>query len=748
MSVPMSAATPTGGTSAVTGPDPELAEAREQLGATNEILAVLARSSGDPEAVFDAIVDNARRLCRAQVAQIHLVEEDRCTIARSVGLTPQFRQFIEQHPIRRDRSTLVGRVSLDRQTLQIADVLADPDYGRQDIQRLVGFRSILGAPMLVDDEVVGTLSVWRTSVETFDERVVALLTTFAAQAALAVRNVQLMRDLARKVDQLEALAEVGRAVSSSLDIDEVLATIIRHAVELSGTDGGSLMEFDEQTELFGVRTAYGTSPDVLEALRATRIHRAETLVGRAATARSVMQVPDLADVALDPHLRVLAEAGWRSLLAIPMLRADRVVGAFVVRRKRPGGFSQDTCDVLSAFASQSAVAIHNARLHQQLGRQGIELAHASRLKSEFLASMSHELRTPLNAVIGFSEVLLERMFGDLNDRQEEYLNDILGSGRHLLALLNDVLDLSKVEAGRMELEPTTLRVRETLLDSLAMVRERSTRHEITMHLDVADGVDVIVADELRVKQVMLNLLSNAVKFTPDGGRVDVSAWVDGPDLVITVADDGIGIAEADQERIFDAFQQGTRAAPQTEGTGLGLTLTRRIVELHGGRIWVSSAPGRGSTFGVALPRHGVVTGAGSDRWAGEDADGGGPLVVVVEDDTNAGELLRLHLRAGGLHPVLTRTGEEGLALVRTARPAAVVLDIQLPGMDGWQVLEAMQADAATQDIPVVVVSVLADRGRGLSLGAADYLVKPVPRARLLHAFERLDLLPAPRGETR
>ena len=356
--------------------------------------------------------------------------------------------------------------------------------------------------------------------------------------------------------------------------------------------------------------------------------------------------------------------------------------------------------------------------------------------------MSHELRTPLNAVIGFSEVLLERMFGDINERQEEYLRDILGSGRHLLALLNDVLDLSKVEAGRMELELAPVSVRDVLLDSLAMVRDRCERHGIDLGLEVADGVEEIIADELRLKQVVLNLLSNAVKFTADGGRVEVAAWVDGADLMLTVTDDGIGIAEGDQERIFDSFQQGTRSAPRTEGTGLGLTLSRRIVELHAGRIWVSSAPGRGSTFGVALPRHGAALAGAEDRWPADAAEEAGPLVLVVEDDTNAGELLRLHLRSGGAHPVVARTGEEGLELARTSRPAAVVLDIQLPGMDGWHVLEALRSDPRTRDVPVVVVSVLADRARGLSLGAAEYLVKPVPRAQLLGALRRLDLVPA------
>ena len=585
----------------------ELAETQEQLAATSEILSLLGAVSGGQDEVFHAIVERARRLCRADVAQIHIVHGDVYRLARSVGLSPELSALNNTNPIHRDRTSLIGRVSLDGSTQQIVDVLADPEYNSPDFQRLGGYRSILGAPMLVDDEVVGVLSVWRTEVDPFDERVSSLLSTFATQGALALRNVALFSalesrsaELARKVDQLEALAEVGEALNATLDPDEVLTTIVSLAVELSGTDGGSLMEFDEQTSLFRVRTAYGTSPEVLDQLRRSRIDLHESFVGRSAASGTAAQISDLALIERDPHLEVLYSAGWRSLVAIPLTRPDRIVGALVVRRKQPGTFSEETCDLLSAFASQSAIALTNARLYQELGRRGEELKVASQHKSEFLASMSHELRTPLNAVIGFSEVLLERMFGDLNDRQADYLQDILGAGRHLLALLNDVLDLSKVEAGRMELEMTSFDVSAALAYALSMVRERAAVHRIGVSLALPAGSPgMVLADELRFKQVLLNLLTNAVKFTPDGGSVTVTADRQGGDLVVTVTDTGIGIAPEDQTRVFDSFQQGGRSAATTEGTGLGLTLTKRIVELHGGRMWLHSEPGKGSTFGFS-----------------------------------------------------------------------------------------------------------------------------------------------------
>lgn len=727
----------------------ELRETRDELAATSEILAILARSSGAPDDVFGAIVEHARTLCRANAAQIHLHRDGFYRPARSVGVSDEFVVLSEADPVPRDRTSLIGRVALDRTTQQIVDVLTDPEYDRPVFQRIGGYRTIMGAPMLVDHEVVGVLSVWRTAVDPFDDRIASLLTTFAAQGALAVRTVELMRslesrsaELTRRVDELEALAEVGEALNTSLDADEVLRTIVDFAVQLSGADGGSLLDFDEETGLFRIRLATGTSPEVLEALRHTRIHIDETLVGRACREGRTLHVRDLDAYPLDPHLAILREDGWRSVAAVPMIRSGVVIGALVVRRRRRGILNDVTSTVLEAFAGQSAIALTNARLYQQLEWQSQELAEASRHKSEFLASMSHELRTPLNAVIGFSEVLLERMFGDLNARQEDYLRDILSSGRHLLALLNDILDLSKVEAGQMELDRSDFSVDQAIAYSLAMVRERAATHRIALRTDIAPDAGVIHADELRFKQVMLNLLSNAVKFTPDGGSVSVAARRAGAHLEITVSDTGVGIAPADRDRVFDSFQQGTRTVRKAEGTGLGLTLMKRIVELHDGTVWLQSELGQGSTFGFTLPiaptegpePHPYELG---DPLAGE----GRPVVVVIEDDPNSAELIAVHLAAAGVHPVTVSSGPEGLRAVEELAPLAVVLDIRLPGMDGWEVLTTIKGSPALAHIPVVVVSVLPDRGRGMALGASDYLVKPVSRDDLMSALRRHVALP-------
>jgi signal transduction histidine kinase len=300
-----------------------------------------------------------------------------------------------------------------------------------------------------------------------------------------------------------------------------------------------------------------------------------------------------------PLRGVILGSGIRALLSLPLLREDRVVGGLTVLRRTPGRFPEGVVELLQTFASQSALAIENARLFR-------ELELASRHKSEFLANMSHELRTPLNAIIGFSEVLTEQLFGELNDKQLEYQRDILASGQHLLSLINDILDLSKVEAGRMELELGTFSLREALENGLTMLKERAGRHGIALGLEIEEGLDEVEADERKVKQVVFNLLSNAVKFTPDGGRVALSARSADGEVRVAVSDTGVGIGADDLPYVFEEFRQVGQATAKAEGTGLGLPLAKRFVELHGGRMWIESQPGVGSTFTFTLPQPATV----------------------------------------------------------------------------------------------------------------------------------------------
>jgi len=731
----------------------ELSDAREQAVATEEILVALGRAGANSGEILDRIIQRAASLCGAEAAQLNLADGDVFRLSRlSTSVPEEFRRHFQDHPATRDRASIIGRVAAERRTQQIIDVLADPDYGRQDLQRIAGFRTLLSAPMVLDDDVVGVLSVWRTEVRPFDGREMELLSVFAAQAAIVLRQFDLRHtlerssaELARKVEQLEALREVGEAVSSSLDPGEVLDRIVTNAVRLTDTDGGSIMEYDEQDDVFIVRAVYGSSPELVAHLRAITIRRDSTLVGRAATLDQPLQIADLSSAERDPHLDALHQDGWRSALVVPMVRGDVIVGVLVIRRRSVGPFPADMVELLETFASQSSVALINARLFRELQTKSAELAVASRHKSEFLASMSHELRTPLNAVIGFSEVLLDRLFGELNDRQDEYIHDIWNSGRHLLELLNEILDLSKVEAGQMVLEPVRFSVVAALEYALSLVRDRAAQHGIGVGLEVDPGIDTIEADELRFKQVVLNLVSNAVKFTPDGGRVDVRASRDDHELAVTVTDTGTGIPEADRERIFESFQQGGRGVTREEGTGLGLTLSRRIVELFGGRLWLESAVGVGSTFGFSLPVGPASAPVQPPAAAGSTSH---PTVLLVDDDRASLDLVSAYLEGAPARLEFARDGVEALRMAEELRPAAVVLDIRLPGLDGWQVLAALRRHPTTRDIPVVVATVVDDRARGATLGADAYLLKPIGREELISALVRVGAWPASLAETR
>jgi signal transduction histidine kinase/ActR/RegA family two-component response regulator len=730
----------------MTAPDVELRDAREQLAASREILAALGRHAFDPGAVLDTVLEYAARLCGAAASQLFIRDGDVFRLSRVSDETPEeYRRYLVAHPIARNRSSTVGRAAEDKSTVQIPDVLTDADYGRLDLQRLTGFRTLLSTPMILQDEVVGVLAMWRTDVAPFDERERQLLEEFAVQGAIVLRQVDLMRsleargaELSDKVEQLEALREVDEAVGSSLDLDEVLERVVANAVRLTNlgfgditlsTEGGSILEFDKATDSFHVRGRYGSSPALWERLRDIVIDRKSSLVGQTALADQPLEIPDLAAADRDEFLDTILRDGWRSVLAVPMIAGDETIGVLVIRRRGTGDFPPDVVELLETFASQSAVAIVNARLYRELETQSQELEIASNHKSEFLASMSHELRTPLNAVIGFSEVLLERMFGEINERQEEYLRDIWNSGRHLLELLNEILDLSKVEAGQMVLDPSTFSVAGALEYTLAMVRERAAAHTLTISVDIADDVGEIEADELRFKQVILNLLSNAVKFTPDGGRVSVRAYREGTDLVVTVTDTGIGVPPEDQEKIFDSFQQGGRGPAREEGTGLGLTLCRRIVGLFGGRMWLESTVGEGSTFGFAIPAVSRTTDVTATQRDGEF-----PVVVLVDDDRASLDLMSAYLDDAPVQVVRATDGVSGLDLIRKVLPAAVVLDIKLPRLDGWQVLAELKAADDTAAIPVVIASVVDDRPRGQALGAAVQLLKPVSRDDLMDAL--------------
>jgi signal transduction histidine kinase len=590
-----------------------LTEALSQQTATAEILRVISASPTDVQPVFDAIVHSMVRLCDAKYAVAYRYDGEQVHVAASHDVSDALVAALHRrYPAPPTPDTTTGRSILERRVIHVHDAQADgTPAGSQEYARLLGHRTLLAVPMLREGQPIGSMSVLRAEVRPFTEQQIALVKTFADQAVIAVENVRLFQELqsrtaelTRSVGELEALAEVGRTISSTLDLETVLATIVSRANELAETDGGVIYEFDATTRAFRLRATDRFPEEFVAALRATPLVYGEGATGRAAAARQPIQVPDIMDTdTYSSSVRdVLMRSGYRSLLAVPLVSEDEVVGALVVNRRMPGAFSSRTVELLSTFATQSALAIQNARLFREIENKGRELEVANQHKDEFLASMSHELRTPLNAIIGFSEVMLERMFGDLNAKQDEYLNDILSSGRHLLSLINDILDLAKIEAGRMELDPTDFDLPQAVDNALILVRERAMRRGIVLERWIDPRLGQVKGDERKIKQVLLNLLSNAVKFTPEGGRIDVRAVLTDGVAEVSVADSGVGIAPEDHEAVFEEFRQvGTDYARKHEGTGLGLALARKFVELHGGAIWVKSEVGQGSTFTFTIP---------------------------------------------------------------------------------------------------------------------------------------------------
>jgi len=408
-------------------------------------------------------------------------------------------------------------------------------------------------------------------------------------------------ELARSVDELKALGEISQVVNSTLDLETVLTRIVRHAVQLSKTDAGTIYEFDEEKQVFVPRINYGVSAEFVAALQESKLRIGDqTVIGQAAVKGDPEQIADLSGIH-DYPLPYTKQAGYRALLALPLLRENRLIGGLVVRRKAPGEFPASIVDLLQTFAAQSVLAIHNARLFREVDEKGRELEIANKHKSEFLANMSHELRTPLNAILGYTELILDNIYGDVSEKIREVLERLEKNGRHLLSLINDVLDLSKIEAGRLTLSLNEYSIEEVIRTAISSVEALAAEKNLELNVSIPGNLAIGKGDEQRIAQVLLNLLGNAIKFT-ETGAVGVEAVVSDNRFVVSVSDTGPGLAEADQKKIFEEFRQADGSSTrQKGGTGLGLSISKKIVEMHGGRIWVESTLGKGSTFRFTLP---------------------------------------------------------------------------------------------------------------------------------------------------
>jgi signal transduction histidine kinase len=492
--------------------------------------------------------------------------------------------------------------------VHIPDATIDPEYGWAESIRRGNFRTMLGVPLLREGTPIGVIAVCRTHVLPFSDKQIELVTTFADQAVIAIENVRLFDevqartdDLAESLQQQTATADVLKVISrSTFDLKTVLDTLLRSAARLCDAEQGTITQ--RKGDQFYRSVAYGFPPAFLEYVKDMPVVPSrDSGTGRALVEGRVVHIPD---VLADPEFRweeARKLGGFRSMLGVPMLREGTPVGVFTLTRTEVRPFTDKQIELAATFADQAAIAIENVRLFDEIQDKSRQLAEASQHKSQFLANMSHELRTPLNAILGYTELILDNVYGDTPDKMRATLERIERNGRHLLGLINDVLDLSKIEAGQLTLSIGDYSLRQVVHDVFSAVESLAAEKRIGFKVEMAKELPKGRGDELRLRQVLLNLVGNAIKFT-DQGEVVISAGASNGSFKVAVRDTGPGISQADQGKIFEEFQQADNSTTKAKGgTGLGLAIARRIMEMHGGKLWVESELGQGSTFAFTLP---------------------------------------------------------------------------------------------------------------------------------------------------
>jgi GAF domain-containing protein/CheY-like chemotaxis protein len=720
----------------------DLTEALQQQTATADVLEVISRSAFDLQPVFETVAESAVRLCEADKAFIFRFDGALLRMAAAVNVSPELRQFVEQNPIRPGRDSGSGRAALERRTIHIPDAWADPEYayGARNVDPT---HTLLGVPILKGDELLGVMMISRLEARPFTGKQIALVDIFADQAAIAIENVRLFdevqartADLSESLQQQTATADVLKVISrSTFDLQTVLQTLVESAARLCEADKGTITR--QKDGVFFRAEAYGFSQDYIDYVRDIPVELERgTLTGRALLEGQVIHIPDVLDDPDYTWTKAQELGGFRTALGVPMLREGVPIGVLSLTRSEVRPFTDKQIDLVTTFADQAAIAIENVRLFDEIQDKSRQLELASQHKSQFLASMSHELRTPLNAIIGLTEMMVGNAARFGTEKAREPLQRVHRAGTHLLGLINQVLDLSKIEAGKLELAPESVNLAPLIDDVIGTARQLAEQNKNGLVVEAADDLGTLNVDPMRLRQILLNLLSNACKFTKEGvvtlrakHLVNGRSWVE-----LAVSDTGIGMTAEQMAKLFEEFSQADAStARRFGGTGLGLAITRKLARMMGGDVRVTSEMGKGSVFTVRLPVSG-------DPRAGRDASGGRPpasdCVLVIDDDETARELVADQLKAEGLSVVTAAGGLEGLKLAKELRPTAITLDVMMPDLDGWSVLAALRQDSELAEIPVIMVTILDEQRRSVALGAAGYLTKPIDRERLRRLIGR------------